>query len=165
MGYFVNQGVIKDVEVEYNKEFQKRDGGTWEEDIYLKITVEDVEKEWDSVIESKGSYKTDNNDIITSRGSAFKPLKALEACDVELEFEDQEGNIVNKFKGNKVHLSKAGLPKGFKDKMIGKTISYIKYDNKSGGKWTYDLVDKTKESLESNFLKSANGGYVRGYAG
>ena len=165
MGYFVNQGKIKDVEVEYSKEFQKRDGGTWEEDIYMKITVDDVEKDWESFIEIKGSYKTDDDDIIVSRGSAFKPLKALEACGIELEFEDVDCKIVNDFKGNKVHLTKAFVPKGFKEKMIGQVIPYIKYDTNSGKKWTYDLIDKTKEALETNFLRSANQGFVRNYSG
>tara|TARA_R100001443_G_scaffold58124_1_gene68673 strand:+ start:896 stop:1396 length:501 start_codon:yes stop_codon:yes gene_type:complete len=165
MGYFVNQGKIKDVEVEYSKEFEKKDGGTWEEDIYMKIIVQDVEKDWDSNIEIKGSYKTDDDDIITSRGSAFKPLNALEACDVKIEFEDVDGKLVDDFKNNKVHLTKAFFPEGFKDKMLGKTIYYIKYDTKSGTKWTYDLIGKSKEALENNFLRSASQGYVRNYTG
>jgi hypothetical protein len=170
MGYFVNQGKIKDVEVEYGKEFKRNDGGTWEEDIYMKITVEDIEKEWDSNIEMKGSYKTNDDDIIISMGGAFRPISALEACGIELEFEDVDGNIVvidnkNTFKNNKVHLTKGFLPKGFKEKMIGKVIPYIKYDTDNGKKWTYDSVAKTKEALETNFLRSANQGFVRNYSG
>ena len=171
--YFVNTGTVKEASIEYEKEFTSKSGTKWDSDIVVDLVVDVEGLDFDVDLSIKGSYRKDDDDIVTSKSTAFKPIQAVKACGIDLEWENVDGEMVKDFKNEKVHFSQAGFPKNTAEDMVGARISYISYKtphtNKNGKdvffKHDYITSANNTNNLEKNFNDSVSKGFVKHYVG
>lgn len=147
--YYINSGVVKSVEVEYNKANQNDPDKIT--DVELKVVldmIKDSGEHFDKSIFVSGNYKKDEitNQII-DWGSAFKIRQFFNVCGLTKWSTDDFGILPD-------YLAKDAVGHTIY------TISYRSSDDSGEPKYrTYKMVAKNAEQIEKMFTKDVNGDY------
>lgn len=125
------------------------DGTTaWRPDIQLMVAL-DIGASFNPTLRISGSYKKDDDGNIISIGTAFKVERFFQVLDIKDSFDEK-------------------IPQDILNKAINKSFFKLRYiwkKNEEGvNKYLdWDIISKSKEGLEKEFLRSVDRGYVKNY--
>ena len=152
-GIYIDSATIVNADIQYG---QIPKGSKYSDDIGITLTL-DIGKAFQPELYIGGSYRTDDNDMVISWGTAYRINTLFKAAGLKLG--DPLWNVTP--------LATASLPNNASDNLKGKEIVRLRYrstrTNAEGKAYTNDFKEVYNKGSEDFILKRFNDSVQKGY--